>query len=76
MHWPPVTENAFVVDPGIQEITIIASKKSADRKIYLQAPHGRRIDCTFESDSIKWFLSGGSDMITLTRPTEGNWNKI
>ena len=69
----PLTENAFMVDPSIQEVTIIANKKSDQSKIYLQNPAGERINSTFKSDTIKWFISSSFDMITLTRPQEGEW---
>ena len=69
----PLTENAFLVDPSIREITIIANKKSEQSKIYLQNPDGERINSTFKSEYIKWFVSSSFDMITLTRPQEGEW---
>ena len=68
-----LTENSFMVDPSIQEITIIANKKSEQSKIFLQNPAGERINSTFKSDNLKWFESSSFDMITLTRPQEGEW---
>ena len=69
----PLTENQFVVDPSIQEVTIIANKKSDQSKIFLESPSGERYNSTFKSDKLKWFESPSFDMITLTRPEEGNW---
>jgi subtilisin-like proprotein convertase family protein len=69
----PLTENAFMVDTSIREVTIIANKKSADSQIYLQPPDGERISSTFKSENMKWFVSSSFDMITLTRPQQGEW---
>ena len=69
----PLTENEFVVDPSIREITIIANKKSDKSQIFLETPTGERISSTFKSEKIKWFVSSSFDMITLSEPEEGAW---
>ena len=69
----PLTENEFIVDPSIREITIIANKKTEQSQIYLQTPDGERINSTFKSDRIKWFVSSSFDMITISNPQEGAW---
>ncbi len=69
----PLHENSFVVDSSIQEITIIANKKSDNSQIYLQPPTGEKINSTFKSESIKWFVSSSFDMITIKKPQEGEW---
>ncbi|HEY9050394.1 MAG TPA: VWA domain-containing protein [Gammaproteobacteria bacterium] len=69
----PLFENQFVVDPSIREITIIANKKAETSKIFLETPSGKRINSTFKSETLKWFVSTGFDMITLTKPEEGTW---
>ncbi len=69
----PLTENAFMIDPSIREITIIANKKTAQSKIYLQTPNGERINAAVKAANMKWFVSDSFDMITLTRPQHGEW---
>ncbi len=69
----PLTENAFTVDPSIREITIIANKASEKSQILLEDPDGKRLNSTFKSPNIKWFVSSSFDMITLTKPKEGQW---
>jgi len=69
----PLSENKFVVDSSIQEVTIIANKNSSNSQIYLQQPDGKRINSTFKSKKIKWFVSNSFDMITIKMPEEGEW---
>ena len=69
----PLNENAFIVDSSIQEITIIANKASDKSQIYLQTPSGKKINSTFKSATLKWFVSTSFDMITIKKPEEGEW---
>ena len=69
----PLNENMFVVDSSIQEVTIIANKESEKSQIYLQNPSGEKLNSTFKSESIKWFVSSSFDMITIKKPEEGDW---
>ena len=69
----PLTENQFVADKSIREITIIANKKDDKSQIFLQTPAGERINSTVKNENIKWFVSQSFDMITLLKPEEGSW---
>ena len=69
----PLNENAFIVDSSIQEITIIANKESDKSQIYLETPSGEKINSTFKSETVKWFVSTSFDMITIKKPEEGDW---
>jgi len=69
----PLNENAFVVDSSIKEITIIANKASDKSQIYLQTPAGKKINSTFKSATVKWFVSTSFDMITIKKPEQGDW---
>jgi len=69
----PLSENKFIVDASINEITIIANKASESSQIYLQPPSGEKINSTFKSEKIKWFVSSSFDMITIQKPDEGEW---
>ncbi len=69
----PLHENMFVVDASIKELTIIANKKSDQSQIHLQKPNGDRINSSFKSETLKWFVSSSFDMITITKPEEGEW---
>lgn len=69
----PLNENKFIVDASINEITIIANKATESSQIYLQPPIGEKINSTFKSEKIKWFVSSSFDMITIQKPDEGEW---
>ncbi len=69
----PLNENKFIVDASINEITIIANKENENSKIYLQPPIGEKINSSFKSENIKWFVSTSFDMITIKKPDEGEW---
>ena len=69
----PLTENQFVADKSIREITIIANKKDDKSQIFLETPAGNRINSTVKHENIKWFVSQSFDMITLLEPEEGSW---
>jgi len=69
----PLTENAFLIDESIKEITIVASKSSPDSKIFLEDPQKNRIDASVSDKNIKWFISDTFDMITMKKPVTGDW---
>ncbi|MDH5518561.1 MAG: VWA domain-containing protein [Gammaproteobacteria bacterium] len=69
----PLTENKFLADKSIREITIVANKASADSKIFLEDPKQTRFDATVTDKNIKWFISDTFDMITIKKPLEGEW---
>ena len=69
----PLTENRFVVDASIREITILANKKTEQSKIILESPSMVRYNVQSKKDSMQWFESVGFDMITITSPEIGNW---
>lgn len=69
----PLNENSFIVDESIKEITIIANKASDQSQIFLQQPNGKKINSTFKSEKLKWFVSSSFDMITIKAPSEGQW---
>ena len=69
----PLTENTFLADESIKEITIVASKENADSKIFLEDPDKQRFDASINDNNIKWFISDTFDMITLRKPKTGEW---
>jgi len=69
----PLTENAFLADESIKEITIVASKSSPDSKIFLEDPTKSRFDASVTNKNIKWFISDTFDMITIKKPIAGEW---
>lgn len=69
----PLTENQFVVDASVREITILANKQTDQSKIFLESPSKVRYNAKSAGDSMQWFESTGFDMITINNPEIGNW---
>jgi von Willebrand factor type A domain len=69
----PLTENSFLADASIREITIVANKASPESKIFLQDPNDKKFDASVKNINIKWFISDTFDMITIKKPVEGEW---
>ena len=70
----PLSENQFIADESIREITIIANKTDQSSQIFLQPPNGDHISASTKSDNIEWFVSPGFDMITIRKPEPGEWS--
>lgn len=69
----PLTENSFLADESIHEITIVANKETPESKIFLQDPDGEKFDASSKRNNIKWFISDSFDMITIKKPIVGDW---
>jgi Mg-chelatase subunit ChlD len=69
----PLTENQFVVDASVREITILANKKTEQSKIFLESPGKVRYNAKSTIESMQWFESSDFEMITLSKPEIGNW---
>lgn len=69
----PLSENKFLADKSIREITIVANKATADSKIFLEDPKQTRFDASITNKNIKWFISDTFDMITIKKPIAGEW---
>ncbi|UCH80445.1 MAG: VWA domain-containing protein, partial [Nitrospiraceae bacterium] len=69
----PMDRNAFLIDPSVQEVTIVVSKESPDSDILIHAPDGQQYSGKKRYSGISWFESDNFDMITIQRPVEGRW---
>ncbi|MDH5392111.1 MAG: VWA domain-containing protein [Gammaproteobacteria bacterium] len=69
----PLSENKFLADKSIREITIVANKAATDSKIFLEDPAQTRFDASVTDKNIKWFISDTFDMITIKKPMAGEW---
>jgi hypothetical protein len=69
----PISENGFLTDRSVEEVTIIATKGSPDTTIQLASPGGSKYSFNDKSPDIEWFASNAFDMITIKRPAEGRW---
>jgi len=69
----PLKEDSFVVDKGIAEITIVASKYKSSSTITLESPDGKEISIDKSGKNIKWFNADKFDLITIKKPAKGYW---
>ncbi|MBI3186951.1 MAG: VWA domain-containing protein [Gammaproteobacteria bacterium] len=69
----PLTENQFVVDASVREITILANKKTEQSKIFLESPGKVRYNAKAPKESMQWFESADFEMITISKPEIGDW---
>jgi hypothetical protein len=69
----PMDEGGFMVDTAVEEVTVVASKASADVEINLLMPDGRKIVATNAGNAVRWFKSEQFDMITVEKPPAGQW---
>ncbi len=69
----PMEKNTFLIDPSIQEVTIVVSKDSPDSDILINSPDGQQYSGKKRYSGISWFASDNFDMITVQRPVEGRW---
>ncbi|MEW6599817.1 MAG: VWA domain-containing protein [Nitrospirota bacterium] len=69
----PMSENGFLIDRSIEEVTIVATKGSPQTQIQLNSPDGISYSNKESSTGIGWFVSDNFDMITIKTPAEGRW---
>jgi len=69
----PLKEDSFILDKGVKELTIVASKYKPYSAISLASPTGEDFDKTTKSNKVKWFSSKQFDLITVTNPPKGYW---
>ena len=69
----PITENSFIVDKNVNELTIVASKLRPNTTISLENPSGQDFNKKTIKPNIRWFYARKFDLITITKPTSGFW---
>jgi hypothetical protein len=69
----PISNNGFLVDGSVEEVTIVATKNEPDTTIMLNSPDGDAYSSTSRINAIEWFVSNKFDMITVTEPGKGKW---
>ena len=69
----PMSNNGFLVDGSIEEVTIVATKGSPETKIQINAPDGQHYTNKGKATGIEWFVSNSFDMITVEKPAGGRW---
>lgn len=71
----PLAGNKFLVDSSIDELTTLVFNKSA-KPVELVSPENKRYSAASHGDDMKWFQGQGFELITVTKPFEGEWQVI
>lgn len=69
----PMTQNGFLVDKSIEEVTIVATKETAGTVIQLRSPEGKEYSSKNRPPDGEWFVSNNFDMATIKKPAGGKW---
>ena len=69
----PLTEDSFVLDKSVKELTIVATKFKPYSNITISAPDGEDLSKKNLNDNVKWFASKQFDLITIKNPAKGYW---
>ncbi len=68
----PLSGNRFLVDSSIDELTALVMHKPGS-PLELVSPDNKRHSAANHGDDFKWFQGDGFDLITVTKPYEGEW---
>lgn len=69
----PLAGNQFSIDKSVEEMTVLAFRKPGSAATELQLPDGTTIGQSQQSDSIRWLHEDSFDLITIEKPTPGQW---
>ncbi|TQV66936.1 VWA domain-containing protein [Exilibacterium tricleocarpae] len=70
----PLEENRFVIDSSVEEFTaLIFRKPNASADTRLLGPDRTQYRSDKDLPDMNWYRAYGYDLITITRPLEGEW---
>ena len=72
----PLDDNYFSVDGSVDEFTALVFRGKNSPETLLQTPDGKKISQRSKSKSVKWLSAAGYDLITVTKPQNGEWRLI
>jgi hypothetical protein len=70
----PIINNRFLIDSGVEEAMLIASRKDPDRPVALTDPQGRKLSPKDAPGQVRWFATPAFDMVTIVAPRPGVWS--
>ncbi|UEX76362.1 vWA domain-containing protein [Spiribacter halobius] len=68
----PLRGNRFQVDQSVRELTLVAFRPEG-AKVALQPPAGRPFAAADAPDNVRWRREGSHEIVTIARPTPGEW---
>lgn len=71
----PIKENIFKVDKDVEEITVLVfSQYDGQREpVRLRSPYRKLYSQINAADTMQWFQEGLVDLVTITKPSKGDW---
>ncbi len=69
----PLSENSFIVDESIKELTIAATKDKSGTQIVMESPDNKKYMAHRLKNNMKWHSTQVFDMITIKNPAKGKW---
>ncbi|GAB1269341.1 hypothetical protein NBRC116493_25940 [Aurantivibrio infirmus] len=69
----PFEGNSFIVDSSVEEFTALIFANDSGEAIKLASPDGSIYEYEKPSDDVSWFHGDSYELITVTRPLEGEW---
>ena len=69
----PLLGNRFVVDSSVEEFTALMFRDNPAESITLIGPDNEPVQHSDLSADVSWHHTDGYDLVTVTRPLEGEW---
>ena len=69
----PLEGNRFLVDSSVTELTVLVFRKPGSEPTRLLAPDGSRYQGSNRAEGVSWFAQPDYDLVTVTKPYEGEW---
>ena len=72
----PLKGNTFAVDSSVEEFTALIFTKPGSAPTHLLSPDGKEYTFADEDPYISWYRSDKYDLITVSKPLEGEWQAL
>jgi hypothetical protein len=69
----PIQDGAVLVDPSIQEASLVLAKPDPQEPLRLVTPQHQRLDATSRHPGVTWKPTPSYDMVQLHQPEPGKW---
>jgi uncharacterized protein (TIGR03503 family) len=69
----PLVGGDFRIDPLVKEFTALIYRKPGSKPAVLVSPSRKRIEAARAPESVKWFSDSHFDLVTVTKPENGQW---
>lgn len=69
----PLKNNRFTVDESITDMTVLVFRNDEERPLHIIEPGGEHYSAADHPRNIKWMPETGYDLVTIERPSRGEW---